>query len=211
MNINQFSLDGKVYEYEPGAKWARAIEIPIFKAMLEKEFAREDLALPIVLEVGNVMSNFDRRFGPGDHYDVLDLYEHAPGVLNYDATYWRPGAANYSLIISISTFEHIGQARYGGGDQAYQPMAAAYNLFTWSLRPGGTMLLSIPLKYRAGGDLLVWDAFPDRNIKRWFFRKVDRDQWRQVDASAARKVEYYGKPFAGANGLAILQIQKPMY
>lgn len=210
MRPTEFTIDGEAeaYQYEQDAKWARTIEIPIFKRILDQEFAKTDNKLRIILEVGNVMSHHT-GYGPGDHYDVLDLYEHAPDVLNYDATFWQPGAANYSLIISISTLEHIGQARYGGQDQAYQPMAAAYNLFTWSLAPGGRMIFSIPLKYRGGADLLVWDAFPDTWTRKWFFRNIGHGEWRQNNEQQIRTIKHYGKPWPGANALAIVQVQKP--
>ena len=208
MKPKKFLFKAEQYEYYQAGKWARAVEIPIFERIIHRELIRTDRHYPMILEVGNVMQNHT-DFGPSEHYDVLDLYEHGPGVVNKDATFWRTGANNYSLIISVSTFEHIGQGRYEGADQLFRPMAAALNLFTWCLASHGKMIFSIPLKYRRAGDIMVWNAFPEDWTRTNFLRNCGNGVWEQVSRKEARRIGYYGKPYPGANGLAIVQVQKP--
>lgn len=203
-----FRYNAKTYDYEQGAKWARAVEIPIFWDIITREVQRED-KLPVILEVGNVMAHYRPEIYHWDDYDVLDLFEHDkrnPDIINQDATFWRPDAAKYSMIISISTLEHIGQARYWGTDQRFQPMAAALNLYTWALTPGGRFIFSIPLRFRAAADDLVWRTFP--RARAHFLRKTGQHEWRQVQKKVARRIKHYGRPYPGANGLAIVEVEK---
>lgn len=196
--MTNFIFNDKVYEYAD-AEWAQAIELPIFWRRIRQTYKDPDKQ---VLEVGSVLDN--------NWHDVLDLYKHGDGIMNYDAAFWRPKALQcYDLIISISTFEHIGHAKYGT-DQVCKPMAAALNLYSWALAPGGTMLFSISLRYRPASDWLVWNVFPPQMAKIGFLRKIGHDTWRQIDAKAARKVRYYGKPYPGANCIAIIEVIKPL-
>lgn len=56
-----------------------------------------------VLEVGNVLNHYDI---PGLDHTVVDLVEDGPRVINADL--FDYGQVGHSLIIAISTLEHIG-------------------------------------------------------------------------------------------------------
>jgi hypothetical protein len=78
--------------------WAgeRMVEIPIGRALLEAQPGGR------ILEVGNVLPHYF----PTRH-EIVDKFEHGPGVLNVDILEFAP-PHRYDLILSISTFEHIG-------------------------------------------------------------------------------------------------------
>lgn len=81
------------------------LEIANNERVIEIPFAHEFYLRNIsgsVLEVGNVL----RNYFPLEHY-VLDKYELGEDVVNDDVATWKANR-KYSLIISISTIEHIG-------------------------------------------------------------------------------------------------------
>jgi hypothetical protein len=74
----------------------RTVEIPIILKFINK------FPYPEILEIGNVLSHYRNR-----NWDVIDKYEKSKHVLNLDAANVQLNR-KYSLIFSISTFEHIG-------------------------------------------------------------------------------------------------------
>ncbi|MBI3875430.1 MAG: hypothetical protein HY300_05630, partial [Verrucomicrobia bacterium] len=96
-----FHFRGRELEYfhhRYNMTWAteRGVEMPVARAYLEEFRNRR------ALEVGNVLAHY----GPVAH-DVLDKFERGPRVINADIVDFAP-AAPYDLVLSISTFEHIG-------------------------------------------------------------------------------------------------------
>lgn len=79
----------------------RAIEIPIIMGEIRESASKN------ILEIGNVLSHY---FLP--EWTILDKYEKAKGVINEDIFEFFPDE-KYDLIVSISTFEHIGFDEYG--------------------------------------------------------------------------------------------------
>lgn len=107
----------------------RAVEIPAALAFLTGCQGRG-------LEVGNVLGHYDI----GGH-DVVDLYEHAPGVRNIDVF---DITGTWDWIVSISTLEHVGWDTHPRDPHA--AVRAVGHL--WSLlADGGRMFVSIPLGY----------------------------------------------------------------
>ena len=74
----------------------RSIEIPIISKFLSEN--KDDN----ILEIGNVLSHYFNF-----EHDVVDKYEKSEGVTNEDVVDFK-SSKNYSLIISISTLEHVG-------------------------------------------------------------------------------------------------------
>lgn len=110
----------------------RAVEVPVFRRLVEEE------ASTPVLEVGNVLSHYM----PCRH-EVVDKYEPAGGVVNADVLDFEPGRS-YRLIISISTLEHVGfDERPRRPDK---PLMAVEHLRSL-LEPGGRLVFSLPVGY----------------------------------------------------------------
>jgi SAM-dependent methyltransferase len=85
------------------------------------------------LEVGNVTSHYRNC-----HHRVVDLFEEADGVENMDVF---DISGSYDWILSISTVEHVywdDQKNPMGGERAVKHLRSL-------LRPGGRMLVTVPL------------------------------------------------------------------
>jgi hypothetical protein len=95
-----FSFNDQEYKYfyhDYNDTWCheRSVEIPIIKRIVDEAEGE-------VLEVGNVLPHYF----PSTHR-VVDKYEKAPGVTNEDIVSFDSNS-KFRLIVSISTFEHIG-------------------------------------------------------------------------------------------------------
>jgi hypothetical protein len=102
----KFSFNGQKYayfihEYNTTYKNERAVEIPIFKNILDANSNKK------ILEIGNVLSHYFKI-----NHKVVDKYEKSPGVINKDALTYQ-SKNKYDLILAISTFEHIGFDDWG--------------------------------------------------------------------------------------------------
>lgn len=97
------------------------------------------------LEVGNVLAHY----GPVTHR-VVDKYEVGPGVENLDVV--DIDARGLDFVVALSTLEHV-----GWDEPVRDPdkVGVAVETLLATLRPGGRMLLSLPLGYNPGVDVLV--------------------------------------------------------
>ena len=130
-----FSLNGEEYRYfshryNHAYCNERTVEIPVALRYLKRHVGQR------VLEVGNVLRHY-----VADQHLVVDKFERAPDVLNVDiCEYAAPG--KFDLVISISTFEHIGfdEERYAkdgcAGDETSDILTAIENAKRL-LAPGG--------------------------------------------------------------------------
>jgi hypothetical protein len=116
-----FEFDGKTRRYfihPHNNTWMneRMVEIPIVSDLVKQNAGKN------ILEIGNVI----KHYMPDATHTVVDKYEKSDGVLNCDIIDYQPPAENgadaafhgYDLIISISTFEHIGfdESKYGNNN-----------------------------------------------------------------------------------------------
>lgn len=129
-----FTCWGETYTYERGrynnaARNERAVEVPIARRWVGRQ--RGD-----GIEVGNVLGHYGRVA-----HTVLDRYEVAEGVNNVDLFAWHEPA---DWIVAISTIEHV---RWDEPGEPRRPGAAelAVRHLYGLLRPGGRMLVSVPL------------------------------------------------------------------
>ena len=153
-----------------------------------------------VLEVGNVLGHY----GPHSH-TVIDKYETAPSVINADITQWQTDW-RFALIISISTFEHIGfddEAEGDSGEKIRGAIAACRAL----LAPDGCLVITVPLGYNPALDDLIANETLGANEARFLLRHSHRE-WREASPNKALGTKY-GKPFPYANGLWIAQFNAP--
>ena len=174
--------------------WAceRCVEIPIARAYLDQHVGGR------ILEVGNVLSHY----GPVTH-DVLDRFEKGERVINQDIVDFRP-STNYGLIVSISTFEHIGfDDAADGGSTA--KIKTAIQSCRQLLEPAGKLVLTVPIGYNPELDeMLRKGELPFE--REFYLRRTGRRQWEPCDQRVALSCRYR-KPFPYAN--AILAAECP--
>lgn len=146
-----------------------------------------------LLEVGNVLGHYGLR-----GHDVVDLYEHVDGVINADIVSWTPDQP-FDAVVAVSTLEHVRfdepQKDPRGSLQGLEGMRRA-------LRPGGRMLVTVPLGYNPGLDDDVRSgAF--RLPEQHFMKRVNADNdWREVSADEALACTY-GSVYRNANAVLI--------
>lgn len=162
----------------------RVVEVPIALSYMAKVPSGN------VLEVGNVLSHY---FPP--QHQVLDKFEGGPNVIREDIVTFNP-AKRYDLIISISTFEHIGFEDDGDPDpdKILQAVDACRKL----LAPGGLLVITVPFGYNPSLDAYVQAGkVPCR--KAHFFEKLSKTEWRETDMASALKRKYcHPHPYANA-------------
>ncbi len=144
----------------------RVLEIPV--AMWFVEQFPPDAA---GLEVGNVLSHY----GVTGHR-VVDKYEVADGVENIDVLDLR-AEEPLDWVVAISTLEHV------GWDEPEQDVDKAVRALTHLrslVRPGGRVLLTVPLGHNPGMDRYLLSSENDAERGAIFVRDA-RDHWTQVE------------------------------
>jgi hypothetical protein len=163
--------------------WAndRSVEVPIICDRLRRFLPER------TLEIGNVV----RQYQAGRHA-VVDKYEVAEGVLNQDIVDFKPPHP-YDLVVSISTFEHIGF----DGKEPREPGKSlrALGLLRGWLAPGGEAWVTFPLGYNGELDA-AWEGRTLGFDEEYFMRLVSPAEgsweegnpvspvWEQVGRSA---------------------------
>ena len=174
--------------------WAneRAVEVPIAAEFLRRFAGKR------VLEVGNVTSHY---LDTG--HTVLDKFERGPGIINADITDYAPGD-RFELILSVSTFEHIGFDDETDGDSGVK-ISRAITTCRGLLAAGGQLVLTLPLGYNPALDRMIADGQLGCHCA-IFLKRSDRSAWQAVDAETAMACEY-GRPFPYANAVMIAQFE----
>lgn len=192
----KFVFNGSEYSYflNPyNRTWVneRAVEIPLALSLLTQHEPHK------TLEVGNVLSHYKKS-----RHTIVDKYERRKGVLNADVVDMAEDP-KYSLILCVSTLEHIGwdesPRQPGKYRNALQKMS---NL----LEPGGQMLVTVPIGYNSDLDR---DLFSGSLIgKMDFLLRLSTTSWRQASATEVVNCKY-GSPYRAANAVAILSYTCP--
>lgn len=120
----------------------RMVEIPIIRDVVANQPPET------VLEVGNVLSHY----APIRHC-VVDKFEAAPGVINSDILEFNP-SQTFGLIVSISTFEHIGFDDDAPGSSG-EKILKAINHCQRLLSPTGHLIITFPTGYNPDLDRLL--------------------------------------------------------
>ncbi len=170
--------------------WAneRAVEVPIVAEFLRRFAGKR------VLEVGNVTPYY-----LDTSHTVLDKYERGLSIINEDIADYSP-TERFDLILSVSTFEHIGYDDEASGDSG-EKIVQAIGTCRELLASDGQLVLTLPLGYNPALDRMIADGQlgSDRAI---FLKRTGRLAWQTVDAEAALACEY-GRPFPYANAVLI--------
>jgi SAM-dependent methyltransferase len=192
-----FEFDGRQYEcffHRYNMTWAgeRMVEIPVALEFLKRHAGGR------VLEVGNVLGHYIST--TRDHV-VVDKYERGPGVINEDILSYRP-EERFDAIVSISTFEHIGFDDDGSGGSG-EKILAAVRACRALLKPGGRMLLTVPLGYNPEMDALIREG--RLGVEReGYLRRVRRREWEECDRVKAME-HRFGDPYPYANAVLLAE------
>ena len=146
----EFVFEGKslpLFYHRYNMTWAneRAVEVPVAGEFLRRFAGKR------VLEVGNVTPHY---LDTG--HTVLDKFERGPGIINEDIAGFAPGE-RFDLILSVSTFEHIGyddEADGDSGEKISQSIATCRSL----LAADGQLVLTLPLGYNPALDRMIADG-----------------------------------------------------
>lgn len=171
--------------------WAteRCVEVPIARHFLSRVLAEN------VLEVGNVLSHY----GPV-HHVVLDKFEKGRGVINQDITAFQP-ARRFELILSISTFEHIGFDDESEGGSAPK-IRAAIEACRALLEPGGKLVITVPIGYNPELDAALRTG--ELGGTETFLKKFGPQEWRECAKNEALACKFK-EPFPYANAIVVIE------
>jgi SAM-dependent methyltransferase len=172
----------------------RVVEVPIGRTLVT------ECNGPDVIEVGNVLGHY----GPIQHR-VVDKFEKAPGVINEDAATWQPGR-RYDLVLSISTFEHIGYDDDDHDTTGAKILQAIANCRRW-LKPGGRLVLTAAPGYNPTFDALVRDNRMGAD-RLEFFHRASRLRWKPCDAATALAARYHS-PYPFGNAVILAEFGPP--
>jgi len=200
LRSSTFAYEGRplTYHVDGGNKPfdnERAVELAVAKLALD---AHDDHAT--VIEVGNVLSHYF----PKTH-SVLDKFEHHKAVdWNEDVLEFQPPFAP-SLIVSVSTLEHVGHAERPRDPTGFGRAVA--RLLAW-LRPGGELLVTVPLGYNPSVLELLEDPAQPFDEITVMKRVSTENEWIETTLADVREAAY-GRPFPGANAIVIAKARKP--
>lgn len=193
-----FMFQGKTLPYllhRYNMTWAseRCVEVPIARLILQDHPAEK------ALEVGNVLSHY----GPVQH-DILDKFEKGHGVTNEDVITFRP-SKRYELIVSISTFEHIGfddETEGSSADKIKEAITACLNLLEFK----GRLVITVPIGYNPELDAMLRENVL-KPAQEAYLKKDGPLDWKECAKHEALAC-HYKEPFPYANAIAVLQFHR---
>ncbi len=176
--------------------WAgeRCIEIPIAKSYLDQYSGKK------VLEVGNVLSHYF----PVSH-DVLDKFERGPGIINEDIIGFAP-TKQYDLIVSISTFEHIGFDDEAAETSRHKILSAIAACTGNLLAPGGKLVITVPIGYNPELDQMMKAGELNASSES-YMRRVQKLDWATSTKEEALTCRFR-TPFPYANAILVAEFSK---
>lgn len=182
----------------------RTVEVPLIMRPLRAALARRQR----ILEVGCVLPHYLKA-----EWTVVDKFERGPGVLNVDIADFIATGQTFDLIVSISTFEHVGfdedpNIRRDGSGDAGKLQDVILGLRDHCLAAGGRLIATVPLGYnRALDDLLLTEAMPFETCH-FLVRWSRYNLWREVPAAGVCGVAY-GAPYSCANAICVFSLREP--
>lgn len=165
----------------------RCLEIPLITRLIKSLPATD------ILEVGNVL----KHYGSYQH-SVVDKYEVFPGVTNLDIINYQP-KTNFRLIVSISTFEHIG---WDERPRQRHRLLPVINHLQSLLAPHGQIVFTAPIGYNQDLDsALKHNQLP--LAQESYFERLDAaNHWQICSKDRALKHRYH-HPYPFANAVVI--------
>lgn len=214
-DFNGIKLNYFYHSYRNHRLGERSIEIPIIRHYLKKTGIRD------MLEIGNVINHYYSFFQDLiDSKIVVDKYEKGWGIINKDIRdYFIDN--KYNLIISISTFEHMDSDRgknpeYVKGKSKFGTNAAdnIFHVCNNLLNNRGLFLLTAPLSQHIEWNQTIFetgilnkDLLNVKSIRKYYMKKINEIEWKQIDENEAIKAKY-NYPLFGINAISIIEIKK---
>lgn len=170
-----FTFDNKQLEYfyhRYNRTWTnpRTIEIPIVMRYIEINRDKN------ILEVGNVLSHYVKT-----NWDIIDKFETGNNTINKDIVDFSSDK-RYDLIVSISTFEHIG---FEDDKIDNNKVLAAFENVKRHLNKNGKIVITFPLKYNPNIDKLLFENSFEFNRECYFERCKD-NKYTQISQNLAK-------------------------
>jgi len=191
-----FSISNKEYPYfyhKYRSTWAneRIVEISYFKSLVDMYDSKD------ILEIGNVLSHYFIS-----KYDILDKYEKISNIIQEDILSYKPNK-KYKLIISISTYEHIG---WDENPRNPEKVKRVIEHIKSLLDKDGEMVFSIPINYNPELDRMIFNNEIKLNSKIYLKRTDRKNHWKETQEKNIL-LSKYGYPYFCANGLLIGSIK----
>jgi len=193
-----FSFRKKTYpllyhRYNTTWKNERCLEVPLVKSLI-------DNGAGDVLEIGNVLSHYYPL-----SWDVLDKFEKAERVINEDLLSFVP-SKKYELVVSISTFEHIGfddDLESNFKNSAEKIQRSFENITKNILKKNGKVAITAPIGYNPDMDSLIFkNGLKFDEI--YFYKKDGDGKWGSASKDEAEGSKYnYPHPYANCIALGI--------
>jgi len=191
-----FSFQGRSLPYllhRYNMTWAseRCVEVPIARSFVD-QFTPQS-----VLEVGNVLSHY----GP-THHAVIDKFEKGERVINEDIVTFNPDS-KFDLVVSVSTFEHIGfddESEGSSADKINEAITSCRRL----LKSGGHLVFTAPIGYNPDMDALLRSGSPAIRHET-YLKKFGKLDWRQCEREEALACRYRS-PFPYANAIVVAEL-----
>jgi hypothetical protein len=182
----------------------RTVEVPLITKHLQAARRRNQR----ILEVGCVLPHYMKA-----DWTVVDKFERWPGVLNVDIADFMATGHTFDLIVSISTFEHVGfdedlRARRDRTADAGKLRGVILGLRDHCLAAGGRLVATVPIGYNPALDDLLFTGGMPFEMCRFLVRWSRYNLWKEVPASEARGVAY-GAPYSCANAICLFSLCKP--
>ena len=149
-----------------------------------------------ILEVGNVLGHY----GINGH-TVVDKFERGEGVINEDIAKWQTDQ-RFALILSLSTFEHIGFDD-DNEDQSAKKILSAIAACRALLQPAGRLVITVPLGYNPHLDQLIEQDALGQDRASFMLRSSARE-WNEVARRQAVGTPF-GSPWPYANALMVAE------
>jgi len=188
----RFYFDEIEYNYlyhKYNTTWAneRCVEVPIvFKDLACSWMDNKKIK---ILEVGNVLSHYVEA-----DWDIIDKYEKGERVINSDAVDFKK-KNYYDLIVSISTFEHIGYDEKSNKGSK-EKIIEAIETMKKNLSKEGRLIITVPISYNPAIDEIIKEGFCGFDMK---FMKRERNGWEETTREEALKHKYNSIfPYANA-------------
>jgi hypothetical protein len=185
--------DVEYFEHPYNRTWLneRAVEVPIIWELMRKQVPAD------VLEIGNVISHY-YQFG----HTVVDKYEKGRGTIRQDVVELAL-PKQYSLIVTISTLEHVG---WDETPRTPGKHRQALNALKRHLAPEGSLAVTLPIGYNPDldKDLFAGSLGFDEVH---YFKRTTNETWRQANPDEVRDAKY-GTPFRASNALVIGFLRK---
>ena len=195
LDKSEFTFDDRLislFYHAYNMTWAneRSVEIPIINDYLSHYESKG------VLEIGNVLSHY------GDvNHTVLDKFERGKGIINEDILNFV-ATEKFELIVSISTFEHIGfddDMNDDSGVKILHAIDASRKL----LAENGRLVLTLPIGYNPSLDRLI-SGGTLKSIRSFFICRIGPLKWETTTMEKALACRY-GSPFPYANAIMIAE------